>query len=224
VAVILGSLKKLARALSADEFAIDEKPVEIVDVAELTREATREIPAEVDADANGAPASPPAVIERISPDLVSSLSEILAEHGRLTRLAQELKPAGPTGDEFGRFAREAIPFLDALDRVVELAKKHPHSEEMSGWLRSVEALYERVLELFDEYGLVVMDCKGQKVDFNLHDVIEYRRTADHPHNTVIEEIRKGIRFRGRVIRDAKVIVACNDEAAPGQAAIVTGRS
>lgn len=208
---ILGSLKKLAKVFSADEFSIDEKPVEVIDFAKLAQESAKA------KNGDSAPTEEtallPAALEAKAAgyDLVSHLSEMLVEHGRLAKLAAELKPAGPQDDEFGRFARQAIQFLDGLDRVVEMARTHLFTEENSGWVRALEALYERVTDLFENYDLKVMNCLGQKVDFNIHDVIEYRRTTDYPHNTVIEEIRKGIRFRSRVIRDAKVIVACNEE-------------
>lgn len=145
------------------------------------------------------------------PDLVSTLSEILAENTRLERLSQELKPASAQDDEFGRFARKAIPIVDALDRIVELGKEHGESEEMRGWFESVESLYDRVLRTLEAHDLHVMQCLGQPVDFGLHDVIELRRTREYPHHTVIQEIRKGIVFRDRVLRDAKVVVALNED-------------
>lgn len=211
--MVLSRLKKLARAFSPDEFTVDEKPVEVIDFAKLARESggNEAKPAAESESVESAPADVLNVPGVVGADLMSAFGEILAEHGRLSKLAQELKPAGPQDDEFGRFARQAITFIDGFDRIVDLARTHPHSEEITGWLRSVEVLYERVLRLFENYGLKVINCLGQKVDFNLHDVIEYRRTTDYPHNTVIQEIRKGIIFRGRVIRDAKVIIACNDE-------------
>ena len=143
-------------------------------------------------------------------DLLTELSSIMAEKGRLAQLAAEITPAAQTDDEFGRFVRQAIQFLDGLDRIIELGRKEEQSEEFQGWFSSVEAVYERIATLFEQHDLRALHCMGQEVDFSLHDVIEYRRTRDHPHNTVIEEIRKGYVFRGRILRDAKVVVACNE--------------
>ena len=51
---------------------------------------------------------------------------------------------------------------------------------------------------------------GKKVDLNLHEVVEYRASADHPNDTVIGERQKGYVLRGKLLRDAKVVVAYNE--------------
>lgn len=208
---ILGVLRKLAKSVSTEDFAIDEKPCRIIELERSTAPAAE--PA-----AEGRTATVTSLAEPPSgarPDLASSVRVMLAEQGRLAQIAKELKPASATDDEFGRFARQAVQTIDALDRIVDLGRTHEQSEEFSGWFRSVEALYERMQRLFENYDLRLMHCMGQNVDFNIHDVIEYRRTNEYPHNTVIQEIRKGIVFRGRVLRDAKVVVACNEGREPG---------
>jgi molecular chaperone GrpE (heat shock protein) len=206
---ILSVLKRMTRVVSADEFPISEKPLRIIDVADLAQPS----PEAESAQDEGAPS--PAIVQAVPAvrraDLISTLSEVIAERGRLERLSHELKPASAQDDEFGRFARQAIPIVDGLERIIELGLEHASSTELSGWIESVQALYHRVLRVFENYDLKVMHCVGQKVDFGLHDVIEYRRTRDHPHDTVIQEIRKGIVFRGRVLRDAKVVVAYNPD-------------
>lgn len=175
----------------------------------IEREAQVHEEANSEADIAGRSSAPEAPA-----DLLSSVSDMLAEHGRLAQIASEMKPAGVQDDEFGRFARQAIPFLDSLDRIVELGREQEHTKEFEGWLRSIDALNDRALRLFENYGLTLIDCLGENVDFSKHDVIEYRRTEDFPHNTVIKEIRKGVVFRGQTLRDAKVVVACNDDEAP----------
>lgn len=220
----------MTRVVSADEFPIGEKPLRIIEIEEV-REDAGEAPAGAE-EAGGPESAKAAVIEapttpqtpqtgdlpiRPRTDLMSTLSQVIADRGRLEKLSQELKPASAQDDEFGRFARQAIPIVDGLDRIIELGKEHAANTELSGWIESVEAVYQRVLRVFENYDLKVIHCVGQKVDFGLHDVIEYRRTRDYPHDTVIQEIRKGIVFRGRVLRDAKVVVAYNPDQAKGEA-------
>lgn len=220
----------MTRVVSAEEFPIGEKPLRIIEIEEV-QEAAEPAP-EGEPQANGGPQAPAVIVDapvslpvsrkadapvRQRTDLMSTLSQVIADRGRLEKLSQELKPASAQDDEFGRFARQAIPIVDGLDRIIELGKEHAASTELSGWIESVEALYQRVLRVFENYDLKVIHCVGQKVDFGLHDVIEYRRTRDYPHDTVIQEIRKGIVFRGRVLRDAKVVVAYNPDQAEGEA-------
>ncbi len=217
----------MTRVVSADEFPIGEKPLRIIEIEEVSDDTAkgRESHANsekgagspsavvVDAPVSASPARPAVGSVLPKADLISALSQVIADRGRLEKLSQELKPASAQDDEFGRFARQAIPIVDGLDRIIELGREHAASAELSGWLESVEALYQRVLRVFENYDLKVVHCVGQKVDFGLHDVIEYRNTRDYPHDTVIQEIGKGIVFRGRVLRDAKVVVAYNPDQA-----------
>lgn len=105
--------------------------------------------------------------------------------------------------------RQVLPFLDNYAHLLDLAREHPPSEEITNWLRSVEALYFRIVNLLESYGLRFINSIGKVVDLDYHEVIDYRPTLQHPHNTIIKELQKGVVFRGRLLRDAKVVVACN---------------
>ncbi len=134
----------------------------------------------------------------------------MEEKIRLAEEIEKLKTTAPQDDEFAQFARQAVYFLDAMDRIVEAGKKHAQSEEIKAWLQGVEAAYQRMIRLFEKHGLKVVSCLGDKVDLGVHDVVEYRKTDRHAHNTIIEEMQKGMIFRGKVLRDARVVVACNE--------------
>jgi molecular chaperone GrpE len=212
---ILSRLKSIARRFwSSEEFVIDARPLETIAARRSSNGSSR--PATNGASTfappveshEEAPESPAPAVQ----DLYSSLHRIMAEHGRLAeKIAAEVKPVGAHDDEFKRFAHQIMPYLDAMERTFDLSRKNEPSEEAKGWLESFETAHaRRLLPVLEKFGFEVMNCMGQTVDFNIHDVIEYRRTKDHLHNTVIEEISKGIKFRGRILRDAKVIVACNE--------------
>ena len=55
-----------------------------------------------------------------------------------------------------------------------------------------------------------MDTIGKPVDLDRHEVVEYRRSDEYTHNTVITERQKGYVFRNKIIRDAKVVVSHNE--------------
>lgn len=204
---VLGPFRTIARRLfPSDEFQIDEKPFAVLEasLAGTSANGTNGAP---DRENEGTPADAPPI-----PDVVTLLSEILAENSRLNEgRDKESPPDDPQQDEFAQFAPEVSAFIDAIESVLHLARTNDLPEAIEGWLDSVDSAYTRKLKpALEKHDLIIMDCIGQEVDFNIHDVIEYRRTKDHPHNTVIEERRKGILFRGRVMRDAKVVVACNE--------------
>lgn len=205
----MGPFRKITRRFfETGEFQIDEKPFAV-------HAASPAAPAVHGTNGNGVQAPGEQQAKPIAPDVpdvLSSLREILAEKNRLTeKLAEEIQPAGPKEDEFAQYAREAPAFIDAIESILHLARTNDLPEEIAGWLESVDSAYTKKLKpALEKHDFIIMDCVGQEVDFDIHDVIEYRRTKDHPHNTVIEERRKGILFRGRIMRDAKVVVACNE--------------
>lgn len=145
-------------------------------------------------------------------DLISQMTHLLVEQSRLAQRARELEDAKPQDDEFGRFVSQSLASLDSFHHLLEMAREFPPSEELNNWLKSIEALYFRIQNLFECYGLVFINSIGKTVDLNYQEVVEYRSTEDFPHNAVIKELQKGVVFRGHLIRDARVVVAFNESA------------
>lgn len=163
------------------EFVIDEKPEELF----LSREEDQE-------------------------DLTRLFSRIMVENEHLQDVNTELQQRSAQPVEIEKFVRSLLPTLDSFDRVMHLARSHKQSEEVDNWLKSVESIYFRLLNLLESYGLFQMNCMGNKVDLNLHEVVEYRPTEEHPNEVVIGERQKGYVFRNKLLRDAKVVVAYNE--------------
>jgi molecular chaperone GrpE len=169
------------KGIFADEFVVDEKPVPTY----LSRDENRE-------------------------DLVQLISRVLVENDRLQDLTVELEKRSAAPAELEKFLKSLLPTLDSFDRVLHLARSHPPSEEVDNWLKSVESIYFRLLTMLEGYGLFQLKAMGKKVDLNLHEVVEYRASDSHPTDVVISERQKGYVFRGKLLRDAKVVVAYNE--------------
>jgi molecular chaperone GrpE len=58
-----------------------------------------------------------------------------------------------------------------------------------------------------EAGLEEIDANGKRFDPNLHEAVSQQETREAPEGQVVRQIRKGYRFRNRLIRPAGVIVA-----------------
>lgn len=192
----------LKRSLFPQEFVIDEKPVPV-----FTPD-----PAEQQAAEDRSALNP---LEELyggfkGQDLLSQMAFLLLEQVRLAEKARQLENSRAGDDEFGRFVRQILPFLDNFSRLLDMVREHPPSEEVNNWLKSVEALYYRIVNLLESYGLRFINSIGKVVDLNYHEVVDYRTTNQYPHNTIMKEMQKGVVFRGRLIRDAKVVVACNE--------------
>jgi molecular chaperone GrpE len=58
-----------------------------------------------------------------------------------------------------------------------------------------------------EAGLEEIDANGKPFDPNLHEAVSEQETPDAPEGQVVRQIRKGYKFRNRLVRPAGVIVA-----------------
>jgi len=58
-----------------------------------------------------------------------------------------------------------------------------------------------------QHGVTPLEAMGKKFDPQYHEALLQVETAEHPEDTVIEELQKGYMANNRVLRTAKVKVA-----------------
>ena len=143
-------------------------------------------------------------------DLQLTISGMLSENEKLQEVARCLKNNGGKQEESARILKSLLPTLDGFDRVLHLGRSYPQNELIDNWLKSVESIYYRLLGILENFGLYQMRVVGSKVDLNLHEVVEYRPSADHPNDVIISERQKGYILLGKLLREAKVVVAYNE--------------
>lgn len=114
----------------------------------------------------------------------------------------------PGGDDMKPIARSLLPSLDALDRIVEFGECYPNADEVfRNWLTSIKAMRTRLTKTLEGIGLVSVSAIGAEVNLEIHDVVSVVPAKDYLPNTVVAEQQKGYYFRGKLLRDAKVVVA-----------------
>jgi len=146
----------------------------------------------------------------VGDDLVGQLSWLLAEHERLTVTTRLLEEAKGESDEVLNLMRRMLPVLDGFERILSMGRDFPDDHPITNWLRGVEGLYFRLKNMLEKVGLVALEVVGQPINLDLHEVVEYRCSADHKPDTVIAVRQRGYVFRGRLIREAQVVVAANE--------------
>lgn len=139
----------------------------------------------------------------------SAISHVISENEKLLDAAKSLKATTEKG-ETTKLMKSLLPTLDGFDRVLHLGRSYPQTETIDNWLKSVESIYYRLLSTLENHGLYQMRVVGSKVDLNLHEVVEYRPSADHVNDIIISERQKGYILLGKLLREAKVVVAYNE--------------
>ena len=99
-----------------------------------------------------------------------------------------------------------LPLLEVLDDL-ERALAHPPSEADEAFLKGFSMVAARFREVLVGYGLEPIEALGEPFDPELHEALMQLPATDGEKDVVIQEIQKGYRLDGRVLRPSKVAVA-----------------
>lgn len=95
-----------------------------------------------------------------------------------------------------KLVEKLLPALDTFDLALA------HAEVDAG----LEQVYRSLMGALSESGLERLDPAGQPFDPNEHDAVLHEEGGDAPAPEVIEVLRAGYRWKGRVLRPAMVKV------------------
>lgn len=111
------------------------------------------------------------------------------------------------------FFRRILPILDSFDTIFNYTKNSniEENDTLTNWVKTLEALYRRLLSALEKEGLVRIESVGQRLNLSVHEVVETRETPDKSDQEIVEEMVKGYRYGNRVLRDAKVVVVKNPQ-------------
>jgi len=99
--------------------------------------------------------------------------------------------------------KEFLPVLDDLERAIKCAQV---SRDFSSLVQGIKMVYDHFKQLLKKKGLEEISAEGEEFDPHLHEAIMRIESDKHPDNVVVEEMRKGYKFKDRVLRPAMVKV------------------
>jgi molecular chaperone GrpE len=97
--------------------------------------------------------------------------------------------------------------VDDLERALYSGKE---TNEGSALLNGVEMIHRNLTCMLEKEGLECIDAVGKVFDPNLHEIVVRIPRNDCEEGLVLEEVRKGFVFKGRVLRPCMVNVSCLD--------------
>ena len=121
------------------------------------------------------------------------------------------KRAAREKQEAIKFANEGlleklIPVLDNFDMAFS-ATQNNQSEAVQSLQTGISMIYQQLKRALVDIGLEEVEADGQPFDPNLHEAVSQKETADVPEGQVVQQLRKGYKFRDRLLRPATVVVA-----------------
>ncbi|MEQ8822594.1 MAG: nucleotide exchange factor GrpE [Sumerlaeia bacterium] len=143
-------------------------------------------------------------------DLLSQVAAIQRETRLLEERVEKLqsREQASSSGESRAIARQMLPVLDGMERILDLAQAEEEpTEEFLNWVKSIQAVHLRLCRIMDQLGLEPIQTVGKEVNFEYHDVVATVPSAEYSEGTIVEERQKGYMFQGRLLRDAKVVVA-----------------
>jgi len=104
--------------------------------------------------------------------------------------------------------RNFLPVLDSLEMAIQMIDQHQHIDAIRQGLAMIQ---QQLKNAFRELGVEEIDATGRMFDHNLHEAVQTIETDEVPEGQVVQQLRKGYRLRGRLLRPASVIVAKRPE-------------
>jgi molecular chaperone GrpE len=190
--------KKENDAVTTEEAPVDAGP----DGEDETREQQPDEPAA--GDEPGAESE----VERLKGELAELNDRMLRMaadfENRGKRMEREKQQAIEYAEE--GLLKEILPFIDNLERA--LAQDASAENAAENIMEGVRMTLDGLLAALARRGLEPIDSVGGKFDPNVHEAMSMQPAGDGVEpQTVIEEFEKGYRFKNRLLRAAKVVVA-----------------
>jgi len=80
-------------------------------------------------------------------------------------------------------------------------------ETLQSLQAGIAMIHQQLKAVLSEAGLEELNASGKTFDPNLHEAVAQQETANAPDGQVVQQLRKGYKFRERLLRPASVVVA-----------------
>jgi molecular chaperone GrpE len=102
--------------------------------------------------------------------------------------------------------QKVIPVLDNFEMALAAAQ-NSSAEGLKSLQDGVAMIHSQLKGVLNEAGLEEVDATGKAFDPNFHEAVSQQESADVAEGNVLQQLRKGYKFRERLLRPATVIVA-----------------
>nr|MBN2277724.1 nucleotide exchange factor GrpE [candidate division Zixibacteria bacterium] len=99
---------------------------------------------------------------------------------------------------------ELLEVIDNFERALKAASE---SADFKALLAGTEMIYTSLYGIMEKAGLTPIDAVGQPFNPDLHEAMLQIDSDEYPEGVVAQEIARGYRLNGRVIRYSRVVVS-----------------
>ena len=155
-----------------------------------------------------------ALIEQLQAELAEVRAEAAAQTDQVQRIAAEFQNSKKRQERqlsdaiqraSGHLAEQLLPILDDFDLAFGNLPEDL-SEEDNSWIEGFRQIHKKLASVLEDQGVTTIALDGE-FDPNLHEAISSEANEDVESGHIIETLRAGYEFKGRVLRPAMVRVA-----------------
>tara|TARA_B100000700_G_scaffold301929_1_gene371681 strand:+ start:556 stop:1098 length:543 start_codon:yes stop_codon:yes gene_type:complete len=104
------------------------------------------------------------------------------------------------------FAIDLITVIDDFERTLDLSSNEGNEES---YIDGVKLIYEKMNKILMDKGIKSFNSMGEIFDPEIHEAISSQKNKKYKDGTILNEFLKGYKYKGKIIRHSKVIVAKN---------------
>ena len=102
------------------------------------------------------------------------------------------------------FLDRLLPILDSFDLGLQAAQS---AADAAAVVSGFEMVKKQLDEFLQESGVETIEAEGAAFDHHLHDAVGHEPSKEVPEGSVIRQLRKGYKHKGRLLRAASVFVS-----------------
>lgn len=102
--------------------------------------------------------------------------------------------------------QKLLPVLDNFEMALTAAQT-AQGDKLASLQSGVQMIQQQLKNVLVETGLEEVDATGKPFDPNFHEAISQQESKDVAEGNVLQQLRKGYKFKDRLLRPATVIVA-----------------
>ena len=99
-----------------------------------------------------------------------------------------------------------LPVLDHFE-MAQAATQNAGDDKLTPLQSGVAMIQQQLKTVLAESGLEEIDAAGKPFDPALHEAVSQQESSEVPEGRVLQQLRKGYKFRERLLRPATVVVA-----------------
>lgn len=97
-----------------------------------------------------------------------------------------------------------LPVLDNFERGLAAV---PEDQKDSSFANGIVMIYKQFVKTLEDAGVEAIEAVGQQFDPNLHNAVMHIDDEAYGENEISQELQKGYKYRGTVVRHSMVQVA-----------------